>query len=500
MAKNEAESEFQSEELQSFNESILQILRTRVTPSKFKAFFESNFSVTHIDEKEIHFVVPTAFIKKMIENFYLNSISEALYELINKQLKVSISLLNTTNPGSESKQVSFDDLFKDVEPKKTEPKSEKASFIIDGLKPKREDLIQEAKSSERKVLDSSNIRGIDTNKTFDNFIVGPASQMAHAFCLAVAKSPGTVYPQLYIYGNSGLGKTHLLHAVSNHVRFHNPAKRICFLTATDFMAEMVDAIQKNKQNNDSFARFRRKYTEKVDLLIIDDIHELEGKARTQSEFFYIFNELQARKKQLIFTSDKTPDQIYGLEDRIKTRLNSALIVDIQNPDLETRIAILKSKAQENDIFLDDEVITLIASSVKNSVRELEGKLIRLAAFSTLMNVDIDVEIAKQQLNLDMRTNKQVLDIDAVCRKVADHLSIPLGDIVGKSRKKDASIARHIAMYLCHRILEDVTLEDIGYHFSGRDHSTVIHALKKMEAMLNKDKKLSQTVYQIEASF
>jgi chromosomal replication initiator protein len=262
------------------------------------------------------------------------------------------------------------------------------------------------------------------------------------------------------------------------------------------MSEMVLAIQGTKSGSDKVAEFRRKYTELVDILIIDDIHELQGKTRTQAEFFYVFNQLTARKKQLIFTSDKPPKEIIGLEDRVMTRLNSALIVDIQQPDLETRIAILKKKALEKDIYLDDQIINLIANSVKSSVRELEGKLVKLGAYSDLMNVDIDIEIAKQQLNLENITNEKILNSDSITKAVASYFSLAIGDIKGKTRKKEIALARHISMYMIHKLAK-ITLEDIGKYFDGRDHSTVIHGIKKINDITKSDTRLSQQIYEIE---
>jgi len=255
---------------------------------------------------------------------------------------------------------------------------------------------------------------------------------------------------------------------------------------------MVIAIQGN-----TISEFRRKYTELVDLLIIDDIHGLKNKSRTQAEFFYIFNELQSKGKQLVFTSDKSPKYIDGIEDRIRTRLSSALLIDIQQPDLETRIAILKKKAIEKDIYLDDDVINLIASCVKTNVRELEGNLVKLGAYSDLMNVDIDLEIAKKQLNINKDSDQKVITIESITKAVSGYYKLTMGDIKGKTRKKEIALGRHIAMYMAHKILKK-TLEEIGEFFDNRDHSTVIHGIRKIDSMIKKDSALSQQIYEIES--
>jgi chromosomal replication initiator protein len=292
-----------------------------------------------------------------------------------------------------------------------------------------DEIFDEINSKEIKYLKESPTFGhIDKNKTFDNFIVGHSNNMAHAFSLAVSKDPGNVYPQLYLYGNSGLGKTHLLHAICNYIQDTQPNKRICLTSASDFTKEMVLAIQSK-----TIADFQRKYTDLVDVLIIDDIHELKDRPRTQQEFFQIFNELQNKKKQLVFTSDKVPKDINGIEERIRSRLSSALLIDVQQPDLETRCAILRKKAIERDIYISDDVINLIASCVKSNVRELEGKLIKLGAYSDLMNVDIDLEIAKEQLGLCQDFEEKIITIESITKTVANYFKLPLGDIKGKAR-------------------------------------------------------------------
>lgn len=486
--------DFDTEELKSINDEILEQLKENIPTSKYKTFFENTFTVTQLTENTIVFSVSTNFIKKMIDNFYINTIKQIVFELLGNSYDIKVDIFNQKN-NTPKKTNNFEDLG-DIGSVSTGNK--KTSFKLDLDKPQTS-VNDQINSEMHKALKVNNIIGnkIDDKKNFDNFIVGPSNNMAHAFSQAVAKDPGKIYPQLYIYGNSGLGKTHLLHAVCNYIKDKDPKRRICLTTATDFMQEMVMAIQSSMNGGNKVNDFRKKYTEMVDVLIIDDIHELKGKARTQSEFFYIFNELQAKNKQLIFTSDKQPNEINGLEDRISSRLCSAILVDIQQPDIETRIAILKCKAAEKDIYLDDEVINLIASSVKSNVRELEGKLIKLGAYSDLMNIDIDLEIAKKQLNITNDENGKTLDISTISNTVAEYFKIPIGDIKGKTRKKDVTLARHIAMYMSHKILR-LTLEEIGFFFSNRDHSTVIHGIKKIEDLVKKDSTISHKIYEIES--
>lgn len=502
------ENSFNEEEISSIYEEIMNGLKTSISPQKYKAFFESSFTISEISQSKILFSVTTSFIKKMIESHYIKEIKEILFNTLGSTYDVEIRVFNSQT--SQTKDFISDYLSKNINDLKsdipattmssTRPFNATTSFKInlDNEPHSQEDIKNEIESAviKHNIEQHKKVK-FDISKTFDNFIVGPSNNMAHAFCLAVSKDPGKVYPQLYIHGNSGLGKTHLLHAICNYATDKKPYLRICFTTANEFMSEMVLAIQSTTGKDNKIAEFRRKYTELVDILIIDDIHELKNKTRTQSEFFYIFNQLQSKGKQLIFTSDKPPKEIVGIEDRIRTRLSSALLIDIHQPDLETRIAILKKKSKEKDIYLDDNVINLIASCVKTNVRELEGKLVKLGAYSDLMNVDIDLEIAKEQLNLSEDMDDKIITIDAITKTVAAYFKLALGDIKGKSRKKEVALARHIAMFMSHKILKK-TLEEIGEYFENRDHSTVIHGIKKVQIISKDDAKLSQQIYEIES--
>lgn len=497
----ESNSSFTKTELDFICEEILEGIKASISPHKYKAFFENVFKINFIDESKIIFSVTTAFIKKMIEQHYLDEIKQIMFNTLGRDYTIEITTINSKSESAKDIIGAFlNEQAAPIEPTQNTPKKTSFSFKLnDEPVSSPEEIKNEIESAELKHNNHDNYRKIkfDESKTFDNFVVGPSNNMAHAFTYAVAKDPGKVYPQLYLHGNSGLGKTHLLHAICNYTINNNPYMRICFTTANEFMSEMVMAIQGTTGQDNKISEFRRKYTELVDILIIDDIHELKNKTRTQSEFFYIFNQLQSKGKQLIFTSDKPPKEIVGIEDRIRTRLSSALLIDIQQPDLETRIAILKKKAKEKDIFLDDDVINLIASCVKTNVRELEGKLVKLGAYSDLMKVDIDLEIAKEQLNLSEDMDEKTLSIDVITKSVASYFKLALGDIKGKSRKKEVALARHIAMFMGHKILKK-TLEEIGEYFDNRDHSTVIHGIKKIQNRLKDDAKLSQQIYEIES--
>lgn len=483
---NEA-SMMDTDELRSITNELLQIIKNSINTSKYNAYFDSSFTVSSLTDEKIELSISTDFKRKIIENHYNEIINNTIFDLFGRSYKVSYQVLNKK---VEKTPVSFES-EKSQDTKNLSVKD--MTFNLNNLTTSKEDIIDQVNSKVIQHMNNSFGQKIDPSKTFKNFIVGPSNNMAHAFAISVSKEPGKIYPQLYLHGNSGLGKTHLLHAICNHIKDHSPHLKVCVTTANAFMSEMIMAIQEKRDSH-----FRRKYTDLVDILIIDDIHELKNKTRTQTEFFHIFNELQSKGKQLIFTSDKAPKEIDGIEERIKTRLSSALLTEIQQPDLETRIAILKEKAVERDIYLDDDVVNLIASCVKSNIRELEGSLIKLGAYSDLMNVDIDLEIAKEQLDLVEDMEDRIYTIETIAKAVSSYYKIPIGDLRGKSRVKDITMARHIAMYMTHKILK-ITLEEIGEYYSRRDHTSVIHAINKIEKLVKSDGQLSQKIYEIESS-
>jgi chromosomal replication initiator protein len=336
---------------------------------------------------------------------------------------------------------------------------------------------------------------IDIDKTFENFIIGPTNNMAQAAAKAVAQTPGKngKYPSLYIHSNSGLGKTHLLHAVANEINERYSDLNICLITARDFMDEMIELMKKNKINE-----FVKKYTEKIDVLMIDDIHELKNKEGTQDQFFHVFNEMHNKGKQLIFTSDKRPKEIDGISERIKTRLQWGLVVDIQPPDLETRIAILRRKMESIDLYVTEDVLTLIASKIKTNIRELEGSLVKLKAVSELMNVEIEIDLVKDQLMFNTDNDDKEITIEHITKSVSQYFKIPLVDLKSKSRNKDITKARHIAMYLS-RMVANSKQQEIGEYFGGRDHTSVIHAVEKIKERIKIENTLAKDINSIESN-
>ncbi len=489
-----------SDELSLLNEEICSQFKASIGEQKFNTYFKGMLSIQSIGNSELSFNISTPFIKKMLENHYLEQLNHSIENTLGKRFQIILRTGNVETVAAPSIPNSSFAHNERIESHDSYTVTRGASvqdtrFFINDIRPDTQDVINSPENfisnSQQEDIAGAMLTQFDPQKTFDNFIVGPSNNMAHAACSAVAESPGKVYPSLYIYSSSGLGKTHLLHAIANQINKISSSKRICLISANDFIKEMVKAFRERTIDN-----FRQRYTDQVDILMIDDIHEIKGKESTQNEFFNIFNELHGKGKQLIFTSDKMPKDIDGIEERVRTRLSWGLVVDIQQPDLETRIAILKHKAIAQDIYLPDDVINLMASSIKDNIRELEGSLIRLGAYSSLLNVDIDIETAREQLKLDDISNISSITMDNIAKTVATHFKIPLADIRSKSRQKEVTLARHIAMYLSYKLIKE-TLTEIGKYFGKRDHTSVLHAIHKIKRNLKNDAKISQAIVEIE---
>jgi chromosomal replication initiator protein len=328
--------------------------------------------------------------------------------------------------------------------------------------------------------------GLSARYTFDSFVVGNSNQFAQAACQAVAELPSRAYNPLFIYGGVGLGKTHLLHAVGHQIARLYPHLRLLYLSSERFTNDLINAIR-----YDRTAEFRAKYRT-IDLLLIDDIQFISGKERTQEEFFHTFNDLYEARKQIVVSSDAAPKEIPDLEERLRSRFEWGLIADIQPPDFETRVAILKKKAEIERVRLPDDVAYLIASRIKANIREIEGSLTRMIAFCSLSGRDMSVELAQEVLADLWGEEERVITMDHIQRKVAEFFGIKLSDMRAKNRTKSVAFPRQVAMYLS-RQLTHASLSDIGRAFGGKDHTTVIHAVSKLQVMLQEDPKLKQTI-------
>jgi len=482
---NESPSNFSKLELDEISKSILKQIKSLIPLEKYNAFFATTFYLKDVDSSNFYFDVSSGFIKKMVTEYYTETVIASVRATMGQAYGVVLSV-----NGDVSEQEVKDDNYNI----KKAYNVKDTSFTINDFKILDHDLAHKVDNVkiERMVKKHTSSIALDKRKLFSNFIVGPSNNLAHASAVAVAKSPGEVYPAIYFHGNSGLGKTHLLHAVGNLINEHSPNKTIHITTANDFTNDMVEAIKAKDMGT-----FRRKYTVEIDVLMIDDVHELKNRPSTQNEFFHIFNELVRKKKQLLFTSDKDPREINGLEDRIRTRLSSALVVEIQQPDLETRIAILRRKALEENIYLPDDVVNLIASCIKSNIRELEGSLIKLGAYSSVFNVDIDIDTAKEQLNLNPADQLKTINMETITKTVSGYFRIPVPDIRSKARNRDITNARHIAMYFSYKIGQS-TLTQIGDYFGKRDHTSVMHGVNKVKNLVKNDNDFAHRIFEIES--
>jgi len=331
---------------------------------------------------------------------------------------------------------------------------------------------------------------INKKQCFETFVVGNSNRFAAAAAQAVANNPGNVYNPLFIYGNSGLGKTHLMHAIGNAILGANPDMKVKYVTSETFTNEIINAI-KNHTVND----FQEKYRT-IDCLIIDDIQFLENKERTQEEFFHTFNTLRESNKQIVISCDRNPQTMDKLEERLRGRFASGLTADIQPPDLETRIAIIRKKAELEKVDLPNEVIQTIAASIDTNVRMIEGAFNRIVAYANLMNIPIDMKLTDEVLDEFVPQTVHHVTIESITNHICKFYNVELNDLIGKKRSKHINMPRQIAMYLCRKMTDESFLK-IGMFFGGRNHTTVIHACEKVEKMREEDKSFDKLMQQHE---
>jgi chromosomal replication initiator protein len=325
--------------------------------------------------------------------------------------------------------------------------------------------------------------------TFDHFVVGASNQFAHAACLAVADLPAKNYNPLFIYGGVGLGKTHLLHAIGYHILQHHilpEVRKICYISSEEFTNELINSLRYEKMDE-----FRNKFR-RMDILLIDDIQFIAGKERTQAEFFHTFNSLYEARKQIVVTSDKFPKDIPNFEERLRSRFEWGLIADIQPPDIETKVAILRKKAETENIALPNDVAFFLASQIDSNIRVLEGSLIRIGAFASLTKTPIDIQLAKEVLKNIIKPKEEFISIDLVQKVVSSFFNIKISDLKVKRKNKGYVIPRQISMYLS-RKLTNASLLEIGDKFGGKDHSTVLHSIKKVEEKMTQEASFKEMI-------
>ncbi len=396
--------------------------------------------------------VKNNFFKKVIEEKYAKTIEGILSSIVNKDLRLIIDTIEE----NEEKQ------------------------IIPEIKTEEEAMRPLFRNEKEDDNDESNL---NPKYVFENYVMGNSNRFAYAAASQVANNPANTYNPLFLYGGAGLGKTHLMHAIGNRIKQNNPSMKVLYISSENFTNEIINSIY-----NKNTEAFRKKYRN-IDCLIIDDIQFLKGKEQTQVEFFHTFNDLKDSNKQIIISSDKLPREIETLEDRMRSRFEQGLIADIQPPDLETRMAILRQKAFNDNVELPNDVLTLLATSITSNIREIEGAYTKVVAYSSLMNVPITIEIAKRILD-EMGNVVQVKQItfESIVEAVADHYRIKKDELFNKKRTQSIAYPRQIAMYLC-RELADMSYPRIGELFGGRDHTTVIHAYEKISNRCKTDGKL-----------
>lgn len=366
----------------------------------------------------------------------------------------------------------------------------KVNLAVAQEPPQREKSRQEKRGASKDHRATQKQAGLNPRFTFENFVIGQSNRHAHAYSLSVANSPAKTYNPLFLYGGVGLGKTHLMQAVCHKIIRDTPGAKICYITSERFTNELIDAIQRH-----STSAFRQRYRNNVDVLVVDDIQFIAGKESTQEEFFHTFNTLYDAHKQIIISSDRQPKQISSLQDRLVSRFSWGLATDIQPPDLETRVAILRKKVEREPVSVPDEVIDFIAHLIKTNIRELEGALIRTIAYSLFEEKPISLDLTKEVLKDLLREPQKLITVDFIQRCVAEEFGVTMADFKTKRRNRNIVLPRQIAMYLS-RELTDLSLPEVGAFFGGKDHTTVLHSYNKIKDQIIKNAALKEKVERI----
>ncbi len=433
-------------DLSSIWDKILEYTKEELGERVFENWF-SQTRLSSISEECLIIEVPSNFFKDWIHDHYRDILNISILKTIGRVMPVRFDVnegRGKINTGSPKQQIS------------TERPAPKKPFYL------------------------------NPRYTFEGFVVGPSNRFAHAATTAIAESPAKAYNPLFIYGGAGLGKTHLMQAACHYMSEMHKDLKLFYTTSESFTNELINAIQ-----NRTTPRFREKYRN-VDVLLIDDIHFIAGKEATQEEFFHTFNALYDAHKQIVLSSDRAPKTIPGLEERLVSRFEWGLVTDVQPPDFETRIAILKKKAERNLVTLPEDTMYFMAEKIKSNIRELEGALIKIVAYASLENKAITLDLAKEVLKDVLIEGERRISAELIQKKVAGYFDIKISDLRAKKRHRQVAYPRQVAMYLT-RELTNLTLPDIGECFGGRDHSTVIHACDKIQKDLKKNQNVKNMI-------
>lgn len=433
-------------------DNALALIEKKISKPSYETWLKSTTAYA-LQGNSLIVTAPNEFARDWLDERYSSLISDVLYEIIGEKLEIKFVIPQNTNEQD------------------TAPLAKKENMKVQPVPEIPQNMLND-------------------KYTFETFVIGSGNRFAHAASLAVAEAPAKAYNPLFIYGGVGLGKTHLMHAIGHYVLEHNPSANVVYLSSEKFTNEFINSIRDNKAVD-----FRNKYR-KVDVLLIDDIQFLAGKESTQEEFFHTFNTLHEESKQIVISSDRPPKEIPTLEDRLRSRFEWGLITDITPPDLETRIAILRKKAKAEGLDIPNEAMLYIANQIDSNIRELEGALIRVVAYSSLISKDINADLAAEALKDIIPSSKpKVITILDIQKTVGEHFNVKLEDFTAKKRTKSIAFPRQIAMYLS-RELTDFSLPKIGEEFGGRDHTTVIHACDKISNLLKTDKTLQKQIQEI----
>ena len=434
--------------------NCLDEIEKRVLPEIFNTWFTPTYPCSK-DKEALTIAVPNRFYEKCLVANYLDLIQNALEKVSDEKLAIRFRV----NPGGAGSEASADI----QEPQQTRSLLPPTPLFHQGF--------------------------LNPKYVFENFVVGPNNQFAHAACQAVAGNPAHNYNPLFLYGAVGLGKTHLLHAIGNAIVKNNPEARVRYISAESFTVDLIESIKKDRMQN-----FRERYRP-LDVLLVDDIQFIAGKERTQEEFFYTFNSLYDYHKQIIISSDRYPKDLQNIEERLRSRFESGLITDLMPPDLETKIAILYQKAEIHQKGLPQDVAMFLANNIKSNIRELEGLLLRLIAYASFTRKEINLELAQEVLKDFTIDKNRHFTIPNIQKVVAQYHQLRVADLKSKKRSREISVPRQIAMYIC-REYTQASLPEIGRQFGGKDHTTVIFSYRKVAGLIKENKEIGNRVQEI----
>jgi chromosomal replication initiator protein len=433
--------------LDSIWNEVLNLIKVELTEVSFNTWLKTIKPIS-ISGNKIILAAPNDFTKGILEGRYLNLIKNAITQVTQQE------------------------------------------YIIQFTIPGEEISLNMGQSTIQENNDNNQKSQLNPKYTFDTFVIGNSNRFAHAASLAVAEAPAQAYNPLFIYGGVGLGKTHLMHAIGHYILSQNPSSKVVYVSSEKFTNELINSIRDDRNDE-----FRNRYRN-IDVLLVDDIQFIAGKERTQEEFFHTFNALHEANKQIIISSDRPPKEIPTLEDRLRSRFEWGLIADIQPPDLETRIAILKKKAKVENISVSDNVMLYIATKIQSNIRELEGALIRIVAYSSLTNREVTEELAEEALKDIISSNKpREITVELIKEIISQNFNVKIDDFNSKKRTRAIAYPRQVAMYLT-RELTDLSLPKIGDEFGGRDHTTVIHACDKIGTDINESLDFKKRIEEI----